>query len=471
VVLAGGEGARLRPLTLARPKPMIPVGPEPVIYYLLSQLSREGFEEIVMVTGYLRQQIKEYLGDGARLGLKITYAVKPDEFLCGTAGSLKLAEHLLDDTFLVAQADTLSEIPLKEAMSFHRSSEAQATIVLTRVNEPSEFGVAVLDGKGVITAFQEKPTKAEARSNLVSTGFYILEPEVIDYIANEKWDFARDLFPHLLKLHRKLSGFVSDAFWVDIGNLEGYLRGVKWVVENTVRPLDAKATGVAHLVRADWKAGIAPRAQITDPVLIEEHVTIEDKAKVGKYCMIKRNAYVSSGTVIDRSVVMERTSIGRNCTIRDSVIGQSAVLQDDITVDGSIIGPGCVIGDRVRVLKGSRVWTNVRIRSNETVNGIIAAPLEKAFHFYTGFGQYTGLLATSIEGFMDALGKVPIESIEFHAKRRDYERWVRGVLAANELADGMEELRRAAVTGEELRSGLIGVTKKWVDEVLESQNQ
>lgn len=466
VVLAGGEGTRLRPLTLNRPKPMIPVGPEPAIYYLLAQLLREGFKEIVMVTGYLRDQIMEYLGDGSKLGLRITYAVKPDEFLCGTAGSLKLAEHLLDDTFLVAQADSLSEISLREAMSFHRRSEAHATIVLTSVNNPSEFGVAVLDENDVITGFQEKPSREGTRSNLASTGFYILEPDVLDYIENEKWDFAKDLFPRLLKLQKKLSGFVSDAFWVDMGNLPGYLEGVRWVLEKTTGPHDATATELPSSVITDGGAHIGRYAQITGPALIEREVTIEDEAKIQQYCVLKRNALVSSGTVLERSVIMERASIGRDCTIIGSVIGQSAMLQGNNTVEGSIIGPGCVIGDRTKVLNGSRVWPNVQIRAGEIVNGIVAAPIEKAFYFYTGFGQYTGLLATTIEGFIEALGKVPIESIEFHAKRRDYERWTRDVLASNELADGIEDLRRMAVTGEELRSGLIGVTKKWVDEIL-----
>jgi NDP-sugar pyrophosphorylase family protein len=234
VVLAAGEGTRLRPLTFLSPKPMIPLGPEPAIHYLLSQLSREGFDEIVMVLGYMGNQIMDYLGDGSKLGLRISYALKPEEFRCGTAGSLRLAEHLLGDAFLVAQADTLSEIPLREAMRFHRQKGAQATIVLTTVENPGEFGVTILDDNDNITEFQEKPGHELARSNLVSTGFYILEPETLDHIGEAKWDFAKDLFPHLLEMHDKMCGFVSNDFWVDIGSLEGYLRGVKWILEKTV---------------------------------------------------------------------------------------------------------------------------------------------------------------------------------------------------------------------------------------------
>src|SRR5450759_1449680 len=450
---------------------MIPLGPEPSIYYVLSRLAREGFDEIVVVvSGSLKNQIMEYLGDGSGLGLRITYEVEPDGLHIGTAGSLMLCDHLLDETFLVAQSDTLTEIPLREAVDFHHKSGALATIVLTRVHDPADYGVAVLDKKNGIIEFQEKPSKQEARSNLVSTGFYIMEPESLDYIIDNKWDFAKNLFPSLLNLHKKLSGFASDAFWVDIGNLEGYLRGVKWVVDNTAQPQNALATELPNPVVTDRTARIGHRAQITGPALIERDVTIEDEAKIGQYCVIKRNALVSTGSALERSTVMERVFIGRNCTITDSVIGESAVLHGNITINGSIVGPGCVIGDGVNVLNGSRIWPNVQIGADESVKGIVAAHLETAFYCYTNFGQYTGLLATSIEGFIEALEKSPIESIEFHAKRRDYEKWVRGVLALNELADGIEGLRRMAVTGEELRHDLIEVTKKWAD-AIESRNQ
>jgi mannose-1-phosphate guanylyltransferase/phosphomannomutase len=411
----------------------------------------------------------EYLGDGSRFGVRITYVVEPDGLRIGTAGCLRLCEHLLDETFLVAQADTLTEIPLREAVDFHRKSGALATIVLTRVHDPSDYGVAILDEKNAIIEFQEKPGKEAARSNLVSTGFYIIEPEAIDYIIDNEWDFAKNLFPWFLKLRKKLSGFPSNAFWVDIGNLEGYLRGVKWVVENMARAQSTLSIGLPNLAMTDMTARIDKRAQITGPALIEREVTIEEEAKIGQYCVIKRNAHVSSGTVLARSAIMERVSIGRNCTVIDSVIGQSAVLHENITVNGSIIGPGCVIGDRAKVLDGTRIWPNVKIGADETVKGIVAAPLETAFYCYTNFGQYTGLLATSIEGFIEALEKSPIESIEFHAKRRDYEKWVRGVLSLNELADGIEDLRRLGLSGEGLRRDLVEVTKKWAD-AIESKN-
>jgi NDP-sugar pyrophosphorylase family protein len=510
---------------------MTPVGPEPSIYYVLSRLSQEGFDEIVIVVrGSQKNQIMAYLGDGSKMGLRVTYIVEPDGLPIGTAGSLKLCEHLLDDTFIVAQADTLTEIPLRGAVDLHRNNGALATIVLTRVQDPSAYGVAVLDERGVISEFQEKPQRKEAKSNLVSTGFYVMEPESLDYVMDNAWDFAKDFFPWLLGIHKKLAGFVSDAFWVDIGELEGYLRGVNWVIETMTRgpgvaPMaersfavmgDTRALSDAILERSavmegasigqsaqilgpafsTWEEGqpfavmedsrassrpayersvvmegawISHSAQIVGPAFVETGVTIEDEARIGQSCAVMRNSRISSRAVLERSVVMEGASIGRNCTIRDSVIGQSATLHDNVVVNESIIGPGCDIGEGVSVLRGSRIWPGVRVGNDQRVKGIVSTPLDKAFYCFTDVGQYTGLLATSVEGFIDALEKSPIQSIEFHVKRRDYERWARDVLALNDLADGFEELRRKGVTGEELRRGLIG-NVKWASGLSDSES-
>ncbi|MDA4118715.1 MAG: DUF5752 family protein [Thaumarchaeota archaeon] len=468
VVLAAGEGTRLRPLTFLRPKPMIPLGPEPAIHYLLSQLAQEGFDEIVMVVGYMSRQIMDYLGDGSKMGLRISYAVKPEEFRCGTAGSLKLAEHLLDEPFLVAQADTLSEIPLREAMTFHRHKGAQATIVLTTVENPGEFGVTILDQNDNITEFQEKPGHRRARSNLVSTGFYILDPEALDHVQEASWDFAKDLFPHLLNMQDKICGFVSNSFWVDIGSLEGYLRGVRWVLDKTAldaqqaRMIGRSAAGQPVL---NGLSSAEKDPRFGDRVLIEAGATIDDGARIGEYCVVKRNARVLAGSVLDRSVILERATVGQNCRVVHSVISQSATLQANVTVEGSMVGPGSIIGTGATLLEGSRIWPNVQIRAGETVNGLMIAPVEKGFYFYTRSGEYTGVMAFSIKSLLDGLEKVPIESIEFHANRRDFEKWTRSVLASRELAEAIEDIRREAITGEELRKRLIEVTNQWAEYV------
>jgi carbonic anhydrase/acetyltransferase-like protein (isoleucine patch superfamily) len=155
---------------------------------------------------------------------------------------------------------------------------------------------------------------------------------------------------------------------------------------------------------------------------------------------------------------MERSRIGRDCNITESVIGQSVIIEGNVTVKGSIIGPGCVIGENAEILEGSRIWPNVRIEAGARVSETVLAPVENALYFHTDSGQYTGLMATSIDGFIDALEKAPIESIEFHIRRRDYERWARDVLDSNDLANNIEEIRKSDLTGEELRRGLMRAT-------------
>ena len=469
VILAAGEGTRLRPLTFMRQKPMTPVGNEPSIFYLLSHLAREGFDDIVVIVGGpLKQHLMDYVGDGSRFGVKITYAVKPDEFNCGTAGSLKLVDGLFDDAFLVAQADTLTEIPLGEAVRSHLEKGAMATIVLTRVKNPSDFGVAVLDGDGAITEFQEKPAPKEAKSDLVSTGFYVLEPECLEHLGDEKWDFARDLFPHLLKIHKKVDGFVSDAFWVDIGRLDGYLRGVAWALQTMPRetPQNFVVADTSSLVIIEKGAQVGARARVTGPALIEAGAVIEDGASIEEWCLVKKDARVLSGAVIRRSAIMERAEVGRQSRVMNSVIGQSAVVGQNVLMNRSIVGPGSIVGDGAKLLVDSRTWPNVQIKAAEIVAGTVTAPVEKAFYFCSSFGQYTGVMASSTNGLLEALGKAPVESIEFHARRRELERWVRDVLESDDFADALAlPCKNVSLTGEDLRDSIIHVVGRRVADI------
>src|SRR6058998_3186441 len=168
VILAGGEGTRLRPLTFTRPKPMLPLGPYPIIHYVLSHLSRNGFHDIIIIVGYLKDQVMGYLGDGSLFGVRITYVVEPEGVAFGTAGSLKLAAHLLDDTFLVVQSDTITELPLREMGLFHSNRGGEVSIGLTTVEDPSSYGVAVVDEGDEIVKIVEKPPIGSSENNLVS---------------------------------------------------------------------------------------------------------------------------------------------------------------------------------------------------------------------------------------------------------------------------------------------------------------
>jgi NDP-sugar pyrophosphorylase family protein len=468
VVLAGGEGTRLRPLTFTRPKPMLPLGPEPIIHYVLSHLAKNGFHDIIIIPGYLKDQVMGYVGDGSRHGVKVTYVVEPEGVTFGTAGSLKLAAHLLDDTFLVVQADVISEISLGDMRLFHSDHQGAVSIALTTVEDPSSYGVAVLGEEDEIVRFVEKPLPGTASSNLVSTGFYILEPEVVDYIEDEKWDFAKDLFPYLMRLRQHIFGFTSDAFWVDVGELKGYLAGINWVLRSLARdpPHDTKVVGdPSQLVFSRGNFTIDRDAQIVGPAWIENGVSLGENAHVEPGTVLKENTRLMAGASFEGGIAFHGAIIGQGCSIKSTIVGERASIGNDVTVDKAIIGQGCRIGDRARILPGSKLWPNTAVDQGSTVEGVMAVPRDKSFYFDTGLGQYSGILASSIGEFLDALRIVPLESLEYHIGRRDFEKWTKDVLGSVLLADNIRTLRRSQLKGEDLRRQLVDVVQEWAQRV------
>ncbi|HEX4920308.1 MAG TPA: sugar phosphate nucleotidyltransferase [Candidatus Bathyarchaeia archaeon] len=471
MILAGGEGTRLRPLTFTRPKPMLPLGPHPIIYYVLSYLRKTGFSDVIIIPGYLKDQVMGYVGDGSDFGIHVTYVVEPEGVTFGTAGSLKLAAHLLEDTFLVVQSDVICEIPIGEMRRFHSDRAGEVSIALTSVEDPSSYGVAILGDNDEIVKFVEKPPPGTVASNLVSTGFYILEPEVVDYIENEKWDFAKDLFPYLMRLGQHLFGFASDAFWVDVGELKGYLSGADWVLHNLSNnlPKDARTIGdPAESIFAQGEVKIGRNSSFSGPVWIENGTSIGDDVILGSNAVLKQDSGVSNRTDFENGIIFEKSVIGRHCSVKSSIIGERATVGDNVVIESAIIGQGCIIGDGARILPGSKLWPNTRVEAGATVDGVLAVPREKSFYFDTGLGQYSGILASSIDEFLGALRIVPLESIEFHIGRRDFEKWTKDVLGSVLLADNIRSLRRGLMKGEELRAQLIAVVQEWAQRVSSS---
>ncbi len=451
---------------------MLPLGPNPIIHYVVSHLAQNGFHDIIVIVGYLKDQLMGYLGDGSRFGVGITYVVEPEGVAFGTAGSLKLAAHLLDETFLVVQSDTISELSLTDMARFHSQRAGEVSIALTEVEDPSMYGVAVLGEGDEIVKFLEKPAAGTALSSLVSTGFYILEPEMVDYIENEKWDFARDLFPYLMRLGQQIFGFASKSFWVDVGELRGYLKGVGWVLRNLSHSTSAVAGGTSGFEKPFFTNGDVRTGQhtrVSGPAWIENSTVIGDDVRIEANTVLKENSYINDGTGLDEAVAFERTIIGKNCSIKSTIIGERAILGNNVSVERAIIGQGCNIGDRVTILPGSRLWPNTKVEDDGTVDGIMAVPRDKSFYFDTGLGQYSGTLASSIGEFLDALKIVPLESLGYHIARRDFEKWTKDVLGSIQLADNIRSLRRSQLKGQELRLQLVDVVKEWAERVSSPQ--
>src|SRR5919198_6705116 len=221
VVMAGGEGTRLRPLTSNQPKPMVPIVGKPCMEHILELLKEHGFEEVVVTVAFLPQAIRSYFGNGESLGLSVEYSV--EESPLGTAGSVRLASGRLDDTFLVISGDALCDVDLTKLVEFHCERGAAVTIGLVSVENPLEFGIVVTDSEGRIERFLEKPSWSQVFSDTINTGIYVLEPEVLRHVPTDRaYDFSKELFPYLLEMGRPIYGLAMDGYWQDIGNLDQY---------------------------------------------------------------------------------------------------------------------------------------------------------------------------------------------------------------------------------------------------------
>lgn len=457
-ILAGGEGTRLRPLTLTRPKSMIPLGQKPVIENLITQISKSGFTSLVITLNYLKEQVMHYIGDGSRLGVKVDYAIEPEGVFLGTAGGVKLAAHLLTETFVVVQGDAYTTIDLAKALDFHRRLNADATIILKEVLDPWLYGVVVCDSNGRISAFQEKPQKGQERSNLVNTGIYCLDLEILDLITSRECDFAKNVFPQLLDEEKRLFGFIGEGSWVDVGSLRGYLEGTRLVLEDSYHP---------DYILIGKNTAIDETANIKGSTLIEDNVSIGEDSQIGPYAVLKNGVKVGEKTTIQNATILEHATLGSQCKIQESVIGEQATLANSVIVDGSIIGPGSILEESVQVKDGSRIWPSVRVDTNTLVQGTLVLPTEKPFYFYSEIGKYTGVTASTILELVSTIQKVGGQSVEFHLYNRDFERWIRDVFQANMLVARIASIRKEALKGEELRKKLISTIEDWYEYSIE----
>ena len=234
IIMAGGKGTRLRPLTCNKPKPMVPIANRPMMEHILNLLKEHGFNEVLITACFLPEQIENYFGDGSQYGLELKYLT--EEVPLGTAGSVRNGAEFLTETFLVISGDALTDIDLRAAVESHRQRGATASLILTRVDNPLEYGVVICDQEGRIKRFLEKPGWGEVFSDTVNTGIYILEPKIFEYYQQgQEYDFSKHLFPQLLSAGEPLFGYVADGYWSDIGNLEQYRQAHYDVLSGKVR--------------------------------------------------------------------------------------------------------------------------------------------------------------------------------------------------------------------------------------------
>lgn len=358
--MAGGRGTRLSPLTAHLPKPMVPLLDRPCMEYIIDLLKRYGITEIAVTVQYLPQVIKNYFGDGSDFGVQLRFFEESTPL--GTAGSVKNAEEFLDDTFIVISGDALTDFDLQTAIDFHRSRRALGTLVLTRVENPVEYGIVLLHEDGRIARFFEKPSWSEVFSNTANTGIYVLEPEVLHFFdKHEVYDFSKDLFPYLLKHNLPLYGIVANGYWSDIGNLVQY-RQTQFDMLSGLVNVHIKGRQVVPGVWLGEEVKIHPSARITAPAFIGDGTVVDAGVQLQPYTVTGKYNRIEESSCIERSVLWNRSFIGR------SAILEGATLCDAIRVDSAVkIHENAVIGSSTQIGKKAVVHANVKIWPNKHI--------------------------------------------------------------------------------------------------------
>ncbi|MDQ3927974.1 MAG: sugar phosphate nucleotidyltransferase, partial [Chloroflexota bacterium] len=372
VIMAGGEGSRLRPLTIRRPKPMVPVVDRPAIVHIMELLKRHGITEVVITLQYLAGTIQEYLGDGSSMGMKVHYTVEDSPL--GTAGSVRLGESHLNETFLVISGDALTDFDLGAAIAFHKHKKAVASIILKRMPNPLEYGLVIIDEDGRVQQFQEKPSWGEVFSDTVNTGIYILEPQIFKhYEAGQAFDFSSQLFPLLLEKGEPIFGYVAAGYWGDIGSIPDYMRASADYLEGQLNgPRMGKETAPGSGIWVEKEVEIARDARISGPVYLGTGV------KINSGVVIKGPAVIRDFTIVDNRATIDRAIIWRNCYIGQRAEVRGAILQTQVNVkaqamifEGAVVGDGTIIGNGAVIQPNVKIWPAKEIESGATVTSSI----------------------------------------------------------------------------------------------------
>ncbi|MET7641538.1 mannose-1-phosphate guanyltransferase [Streptomyces sp. NPDC005438] len=368
VVMAGGEGTRLRPMTSSMPKPLLPVVNRPIMEHVLRLLKRHGLTETVVTVQFLASLVRNYFGDGDELGMELTYA--NEEKPLGTAGSVKNAEEALrDDSFLVISGDALTDFDLSELIAFHRERGAMVTVCLTRVPNPLEFGITIVDEEGKVERFLEKPTWGQVFSDTVNTGIYVMEPEVFDYVEPDvSVDWSGDVFPRLMKDGKPIYGYVAEGYWEDVGTHESYVKAQADVLEGKV-DVDIDGFEISPGVWVAEGAEVHPEATVLGPAYIGDYAKVEADSEIREHSVIGSNVVVKSGAFLHRAVIHDNVYVGQQSNLRGCVIGKNTDLMRAVRIeDGAVVGDECFIGEESIVQGSVRVYPFKTIEAGAFVN-------------------------------------------------------------------------------------------------------
>ncbi|HEY2215592.1 MAG TPA: sugar phosphate nucleotidyltransferase [Acidimicrobiales bacterium] len=370
VIMAGGEGTRLRPQTSNLPKPMLPLVGRPMMEHIISLLRRHGINDIVVTVAFLPNVIRNYFGDGSELGVRMVYAT--EETPLGTAGSVRNAMDELDERFLVISGDVLTDIDLTSVIDFHEKNQAMATLALCAVENPLEFGIVITREDGSIERFLEKPGWGQVFSDTINTGIYVLEPEIFDLIPEGRSvDFSSEVFPAVLDSGGALFGYVAAGYWEDVGTTAAYLKAHEDILNGAVE-VDISGFELRPGVWVGKGSSIDPTADIVGPAYIGENCSIDAGVELGAYSTIGANTRVGERAIVRHSVIGENAYLGPAVSVEGAVLGRTSDLRRGARCDpGSVIGEGCLIGAHAEIRSDVKIYPYKVVEAGAQVNASI----------------------------------------------------------------------------------------------------
>ena len=370
VVMAGGFGTRIQPLTHSRPKPMLPIMNKPMMEHTMMMLKKFGIEEFIVLLYFKPEVIKDYFGDGSDFGIKITYVVPDDDY--GTAGAVKLAqEHIGDDNFIIISGDLVTDFDFAKLFDFHKNKNSKLSIGLTSVENPLQFGVVIANEDNVIEKFLEKPSWGEVFSDTINTGIYIIESEILDYIPyKENFDFAKDLFPLLMQKGVDLMGYSLEGYWRDVGNPESYREVYEDILNGRVKfEIDGIKTEYPDgVLYSSVEYKLDPSVEIIGTVVLDDGVVLNKGVKLNNV-VIGRDVVIGENSKIRNSIFWEDIEIGKNAKFDNTLVCNNNKIDKNVTAKaGLILAQGCDVGELVSFEQDVIVWPDKKIESASIVS-------------------------------------------------------------------------------------------------------
>ena len=348
ILLAGGKGTRLRPLTIHTPKPIVPIFDRPFLHYQLDLLKRvPEIDGVILSLNYQPRRIEEMFGDGSSSALSLRYVVEPAPL--GTAGAVRYAAQSLHDSVVVFNGDILTEVDLAAVIARHRERKAKATIVLTPVENPAAYGLVETDTDANIRRFIEKPNADEITCNTINAGIYVLEPDTFDRIPKDTaWSIERSFFPSLIEHGETFVAYVSRGYWIDIGTPAKYMQVHRDIMDGLYRT--APFADAASTIWISPQARVEEGASVEGPCFIDEGTVVKTGARIGPYSVVGRQCHIEEHASIERAIVWANCRISQESIVRQSILGRHCHIGRSATVeDGVVLGDKSVVTDYSRL--------------------------------------------------------------------------------------------------------------------------